>query len=91
MGRHVVAPLIVMDKPWISLWYQIIYKSLEVLSHRRIGIFIDAQTGRSMLDKHLQKTDSDFLHFRNTAIHLISNQVVALWITRKFELFLKVK
>ena len=82
MCRHVIRAFIVVDKAWISLWNQLIYESLEILSHCKIGVFIDAKTCRSMLNKYLQKTDSNLPDFWKGPLHLISNQVVALWITR---------
>src|SRR5690606_5636163 len=70
---------------------QFIYKGLEVFAHRRICAFIDAESGGSMLEKNLQKSDLDFSDFRNCLLHLIRNQVIALWITRETKVFLEEK
>lgn len=71
MRRHVVCPLIIVDKPWVSFWNQFIYKGLEVFSNCWVGIFIDAKPGRSMLDKDVQRPYPNLPDFWKTILNLI--------------------
>ncbi len=44
MSGHIIRTFILMNKTWISLGNQFIYESLKMLSHGRVGIFIDGQS-----------------------------------------------
>lgn len=40
--RHIIYTFIVVDKPWIGFWNELVYKGLKVFADRWICVFIDA-------------------------------------------------
>ncbi len=52
MRRHVVRPLVSVGEVGVSLGNVKIETSLQVVAGRGVGVFLDGETGRRMLDHH---------------------------------------
>ena len=59
MGRHIVGALGRMREAWVVLGYQPVESILEVSARGRVGVLLDRQAGRGMLDHHRAQTLSD--------------------------------
>src|ERR1700759_4242302 len=62
--REVVQAFVVMLIAVCSLWDQTIEKSFEVATDRRIGVLVDGQRRRGMLQPQMQQTDPARLQLR---------------------------
>ena len=60
MGGHIVRALTGVDKRRV-FWAELVGGCFEVHSHIRVGVFVDRQTGRGMLDEDVQDSDANLL------------------------------
>jgi len=65
--REVVQAFVVMLIAVCSLWDQTIEKSLAVATYRRIGVLVDGQRRRGMLQPQMQQTDPALPEFRQAS------------------------
>lgn len=75
MGRHIVRPFVVMLIVGIIFRDVFIEIHFKILPDRRIGIFIDRERGRCVLDEHLTNAGADFAYFRKRVNDLARDQV----------------
>jgi hypothetical protein len=59
------------------LWDQTIEKSFEVATYRRIGVLVDGQRRRGMLQPQMQQTDPTRPEFRQAFDQLVRYQMKA--------------
>lgn len=62
MCGHIVAALIVMNIVGIIFRHGFVKKRLEIFADGGIGIFVNRERSRSMLDKYLAKARPDILN-----------------------------
>lgn len=72
---QVIRPFIVMFMSGHALGHQPVEKTFEVTTYCRIGILVDGQRGRGMLQPQVQQTDSTIPQLRQACQYLVSDQM----------------
>lgn len=84
MGRHVVWPLAGVDK-WGTFGAQLVGRSFHIHTDVRIGVLVDRETGRGMLDEDLEHSEFDLLEVFDRIDDLACNQVKPTTAGAKFD------
>ncbi|GFM66223.1 hypothetical protein PSCICJ_23410 [Pseudomonas cichorii] len=58
-----------------TLWDQTAEKAFEIATYSRVGILVDGQRGRGMLQPQMQQSDSTTTQFRQTCKYLVRHQM----------------
>lgn len=69
VGRHVVGPFVVVAVVRGVFGHHAVEVALKVLPHGGVGVLVDGQRGRSVLDEHVQQAHFDLSQFREFAFH----------------------
>ncbi|MNN47332.1 hypothetical protein D3C81_1617490 [compost metagenome] len=77
MRGQIVRPFIIMFIVAFTLRHQPIEESLEIPTHRRVGIFVDRQGSRGVLQPEVQQTDAVAPQFRQRRKDFIRDQMEA--------------
>jgi len=73
VSRHIICSFINMRIEGVIFRHQMVHKGLEVIAHRSVGILIQSQTGRCMLDLNMH--DSGIGQFACYFLHTPGDQM----------------
>ena len=75
MSWHIVGAFKGMNIIRRVFWYHFVEMAFKILSHRGIGVFVDGEGGRGMVNKNMGEAHANFFEFRDLGFDLRSDEM----------------